>query len=71
MAYIAEKRLWLDATGKVVQDGDEAAAVLLVGEGGQLSDADANKYGLTDTKAKADTTENKARPAAPANKAKG
>lgn len=65
--YTSEKRLYLTADGKVVQEGDPAAATLLVGEGGQLSDEDAERYGLTE-KAKP-AQPNKAK-AAPENKSK-
>ena len=46
MAFQSKKRLYLSADGQVVEEGDERAATLLVGEGGQLSDEDAAKYGL-------------------------
>jgi hypothetical protein len=46
MAFQSDKRLYLTSDGQVVEEGDERAATLLVGEGGQLSDADAAKYGL-------------------------
>jgi hypothetical protein len=59
MPYTADKRLYLDADGNVVDEGDPRAATLLVGEGGQLSDEDAKKYGLT-SKAKAEPVEEKA-----------
>lgn len=64
MAYTSDRRLFLAADGvTVVEEGDARAATLLVGEGGQLSDADARRYGLIADEAKA-----KASP--PANKAK-
>ena len=47
MAYQSTKRLYLTREGEVVEEGDERAATLLVGEGGQLSDAQAAQYGLT------------------------
>jgi hypothetical protein len=56
-------RKYLTADGRVVDEGDPSAVSLLVGEGGQLSDEDAEKYGL---KAKPQP-ENKSKPA-PANK---
>ncbi len=62
--YTSEKRLYLTAEGKVVEEGDPNAATLLVGIGGQLSDEDAERYGLTGK-----ATDEKAKPA-PANKAK-
>jgi hypothetical protein len=56
-------RKYLTKDGRVVDEGDEAAVSLLVGEGGQLSDEDAEKYGLKVKPA----PENKSKPA-PANK---
>lgn len=48
MSYISKKRLWLTADGaRVVEEGDPAAAFLLVGEGGTVSDEDAKRYNLT------------------------
>ena len=47
MSYTSDKRLYLTREGEVVEEGDERAATLLVGEGGQLSDAQAAQYGLT------------------------
>jgi len=47
MAFQSDKRLYLTTDGQVVEEGDARAATLLVGVGGQLSDADAAKYGLT------------------------
>jgi hypothetical protein len=46
MAYTSDKRLYLTSDGQVVEEGDERAATLLVGEGGQLSDEQAAQYGL-------------------------
>lgn len=51
---------------EVVEEGDERAAFLLVGSGGQLTDEEAEKYGL---KGKAKAAENKARAGASENKA--
>jgi hypothetical protein len=66
MPYIATRRLYLAADGQtVVEEGDPRAATLLVGVGGQLSDADAARYGLL-TSPDPEPGE-KARPA-PANK---
>jgi hypothetical protein len=46
---VSTRRLWLTAErDRVVEDGDEAATFLLVGEGGELSAADAARYGVTD-----------------------
>jgi hypothetical protein len=64
MPYTSDKRLYLTEDGQVVEEGDPRAAILLVGEGGQLSDEDARRYGLTEkteAKAKAAPPENKAR----------
>ena len=46
MAFQSKKRLYLTADQQVVEEGDERAATLLVGEGGQLSDEQAAQYGL-------------------------
>lgn len=73
MAYTSDKRLYLDADGNVVED-EATAATLLVGEGGELDDATAEKYGLTGKAAKAEAkavtapAETKAVSKAPANK---
>ena len=53
MAYTSDKRLYLTRDGQVVEEGDERAATLLVGAGGQLSDEQAAQYGLN---GKADAT---------------
>ena len=53
---------------EAVEEGDERAAFLLVGPGGQLTDEEAEKYGL---KAKAKAAANKAKTSAPENKAEG
>lgn len=74
MSFISEKRLYRTADDRVVEEGDPAAAFLLVGEGGTLDDETARRYGLiaeskepAKTKAPAD---NKAVSKAPANKGK-
>lgn len=46
MTYIADKRLCLDADGKIVDCESTDARSLLVGEGGSLPDEEARKYGL-------------------------
>lgn len=52
--YISDRRYYLAADGEtVVGEGDPRAATLLVGEGGQLSDEDAARYGLTRVRATA------------------
>lgn len=43
---IADKRYCLDKAGQVVDCESDAAASLLVGEGGSMTEADAKKYGL-------------------------
>ena len=61
--YTADRSICLTADRtEVVEETDPRAAWLLVGKGGQLSDKDAERYGLLDTEAKAIT-------AAPENKA--
>lgn len=47
MAYLSEKRLYVNKDkSRVVEEDDPEAAYLLVAEGSELSDADAEKYGL-------------------------
>lgn len=47
MVWTSDRRLWLTADReRVVEDGDAEAAFLLVGKGGELSDAEAKQYGL-------------------------
>jgi hypothetical protein len=70
-AYIADRRLYLDKDGKVVEDGDPTKVSLLVGAGGMIPEEQARALGLLEEKkAKADPAENKARASAPANKSK-
>jgi hypothetical protein len=63
MPYRSEKRLYLTADGRVVEEGDPDAASLLVNAGGELDDATAERYGLTKP------AEGEKGKAAPANKA--
>jgi hypothetical protein len=66
MGHIVDRKLWLTADKeRVVEDGDPDAAFLFAGEGDEVSDEDAKRYGL---KAKAKPAD-KAAPA-PANKAR-
>jgi hypothetical protein len=74
-AYIADRRLYLNKDGKVVEDGDPSKVSLLVGAGGSLSEARARELGLikeepVEEKAKAEPARNKVRASAPANKSK-
>lgn len=74
MTYISDKRLCVNADESKVVDCDSPdAAYLLVGEGGELTDEQAKKYGLSDKgKAKAEpeaAPEPKAVAATPENKA--
>jgi hypothetical protein len=70
-AYIADRRLYLDKNGKVVEADDPTRATLLVSAGGALPEARARELGLLDVpKAKAEPPENKARRAAPENTTK-
>ena len=46
MTYTADKRICVDADGQVVDCDSQAAARLLVGQGGTLTDAEAERYGL-------------------------
>jgi hypothetical protein len=70
MTYTSDKRLYLDQDGNVSEE-PPASGTLLVGEGGELTDEDAAKYGLTGGGAKAQRAapENKQVANAPANKA--
>lgn len=62
--WTAPKRIYVNADrSKVVDESDPEAASLLVGEGGQLDEAEARRLGLLD---KPDT---KAQPQPPATKA--
>lgn len=59
--YISDKRLYLTPGGKVTEDPAEASGGrLLVGIGGELSHEEAERYGLTGSKAEK-PAENKAR----------
>jgi hypothetical protein len=62
--YIADKRYFLTADNRVVEESDPAALRLLVGVGGSLPIAEARKYGLV-----ADEQEQPAEAEAPADKA--
>lgn len=45
--FVSDRRLWLTQDRKsVVEEGDDNAAFLLVGEGGVVSEEDAQKYNL-------------------------
>lgn len=58
----AGRRLWLTSDGKrLVEDGDPDATTLFAGEGDEVSDEDAKRYGL---KAKAPAANKEAEPAA-------
>lgn len=63
--------LCLTADGGVVEEGDPRARYVLVADGGSLSDEEAEKYGLTGKKAKAEPPPNKAKAEPPPNKSKG
>jgi hypothetical protein len=43
---IADRRLYLDAEGRLVEDGDPRAASLLVAPGQELPDAEAERLGV-------------------------
>lgn len=47
MNLFATERLFLTADGKVVEEGDSAAAFLFAGKGDEIPAADAEKLGLT------------------------
>lgn len=67
--YIADRRLYLDEDGNVVEEGDPRKRTLLVHEGGTLPYERAQALGLIEEKAQAAPAENKQRAAAPENKA--
>ena len=54
MTYTADRRLYLASDGTtVVEDGDERAAVLIAVAGTELSDEEAQRYGLSRSSPKA------------------
>jgi hypothetical protein len=54
MMWTAPRRLYVNADrSKVVDEGDPEAAALLVGAGGQIEEAEAERLGLLDKKAQA------------------
>lgn len=55
--YIADRNLYLDAEGNLVEEDDPAQVRQLVGKGGALSTADAEKYGLLKKAKAADEAE--------------
>jgi hypothetical protein len=56
--WISDRRLFLTADkGRVVEDGDVEARFLLVGQGGELPMAQAERYGLLKPKAEEKATE--------------
>lgn len=74
--YISPERLYLDKDGKVVKADDPNRVSLLVGKGGSIPQADADRYGLTGTADEPDEKAaapkaTKAVTKAPENKAKG
>jgi hypothetical protein len=66
--YIADRRLYLDKNGKVVEEGDPTKDRLLAPVGGMIPIDQAEALGLL--KAKAEPAENKMRKVAPENKSK-
>jgi hypothetical protein len=54
--FVSDRRLYLDSEGNVVEADDPNRARLLVGEGGTVPAADAERYGL---KAQSTAPENK------------
>jgi hypothetical protein len=67
MTWTADKRYCLTADGRVVADDDPEARTVLIGEGSQMSLADAERYGLVKPEPEA-TEKQVAGP--PANKAR-
>jgi hypothetical protein len=68
--YIANRRLYLDKAGKVVEEGDPTKATLLVHAGGMVPMDRARELGLIEEKAKPEAPENKMRKHASSNKSK-
>lgn len=46
MAHKSDRRLYLNAEGKVVDEGDPSRVTLLVGKGGEIPMEEARRYGL-------------------------
>ena len=59
--YTANRRLYLDKSGNLVEENDPNKATLLVHAGGTLPRDVAERYGLTEEKAAAEPPANKAR----------
>lgn len=78
MSFRTDRRFYLTADGRAVEEGDPDGQSLLFGVDAEVSAADAKKYGLKDPAAAAEPAAAepeaddgaKARSAAPANKAK-
>lgn len=68
--YIADRRLYLDKDGKVVEEGDPTKESLLVGIGGILPEARARELGLIQDEKAKEPSPNKAKVAVAANKAR-
>lgn len=77
--WTADRRLYLDKNGKVVEADDPGRVSLLVAQGGSIPLVQAEALGLVTVqpavveaaKAQAAPAENKAKASAPENKAKG
>lgn len=77
MTFRTDRRYYLTADGRAVEEGDPDGQSLLFGVDAEVSAADAKKYGLTDPAKAAEPEPEpeaedgaKARSAAPANKAR-
>lgn len=82
MSFRTDKRYYLTADGKAVEEGDPAGQSLLFGMDAEVSAADAKKYGIKEPSAPSADAEDevnaepdaesgaKARSAPPANKAR-
>ena len=66
---LIDRKLWLDAEGNVVEDGDPTAATLLASEGKRLPIAEAKRHGLVGEDGKLIEPKSTPEPAAPAEKA--
>jgi hypothetical protein len=65
--YVSDRRLYLTADDRVVEEGDPAARTLLVAKGGEVDAETVKKYNLKHREAPA--AENKLSSKAPQNKA--
>lgn len=65
---LIDRKLWLDAEGNVVEDGDPTAATLLASEGKRLPIAEAKRHGLVGEDGKLIEPKSTPKPRTPAKK---